>query len=532
MFMRKFKQIKNILKSFGVVLIGFLATLAFFELSLMVFGQLRVYLQEQSNKVNAADEFVILALGESTTMPMIDSEGYDFSWPAQLEAALNQEDLGVKIKVVNKGWSGINTAGILDELPQNLEQYQPDLVVSMMGINDHGRVEYEAAAGIDQESPKAKFRVYRLAKFLVNNFKEKINQTGNSTADETKVSCSSAKDCIESADKLKSEAEMVQAREFWKKALDYEPLNLVAMRNLAQFYLDRRQMDQAAKYYRLLEEHYSQHSFIQHDLGWFDLLDQRYNEAKVHFKRVIAEEPLSASAYSGLVYSVQDSPTAVAEFEEIIKEIQTKDIQSVGLFEALAEQGQRMGYNPNRFHFTDDLKVFNDDPYALVSIARYYMRYEDWDKAEQFYLKSLESPQAGSLPRVELMELYRKTGRVDSIDQKLKEALIDQDMFVYNYRQLHQILNEKDIPLIAVQYPVRSVKPLEIIFQDLSNVWTVDNELSFKEEMERYGYEHLFVDYFAGDFGHCSQAGNQLLMNNIKEVILSHWSEIQRDPEV
>jgi len=48
----------------------------------------------------------------------------------------------------------------------------------------------------------------------------------------------------------------------------------------------------------------------------------------------------------------------------------------------------------------------------------------------------------------------------------------------------------------------------------------VDNEQVFKEAVKKAGYKEYFKDMFAGDFGHCTQKGNELLAQNIADVIL------------
>lgn len=48
----------------------------------------------------------------------------------------------------------------------------------------------------------------------------------------------------------------------------------------------------------------------------------------------------------------------------------------------------------------------------------------------------------------------------------------------------------------------------------------MDNEAIFKKAIFRDGYKEYFRDMFAGDFGHCTVKGNNLLAKNIADVIL------------
>lgn len=73
----------------------------------------------------------ILCLGESTT-----ALGGRDSYPAQLEVRLNAAVPGSRFVVINAGIPGVSSERILSELEANLDRFQPDVVVTMMGIND------------------------------------------------------------------------------------------------------------------------------------------------------------------------------------------------------------------------------------------------------------------------------------------------------------------------------------------------------------------------------------------------------------
>ena len=48
----------------------------------------------------------------------------------------------------------------------------------------------------------------------------------------------------------------------------------------------------------------------------------------------------------------------------------------------------------------------------------------------------------------------------------------------------------------------------------------MDNEQSFKEALAKGRYEDYFVDRFAGDFGHCTPEGNNLLASAVAEAVI------------
>ena len=71
-----------------------------------------------------------------------------------------------------------------------------------------------------------------------------------------------------------------------------------------------------------------------------------------------------------------------------------------------------------------------------------------------------------------------------------------------------------------MQYPVRSVDSLKKILDSDKSIIFVDNEKVFKDAIKKEKYEDYFIDNFAGDFGHCTAKGNQLLAENVADVLL------------
>jgi len=122
-----FRQ-KLLLILFGLS-IGFLIL----EGGLRLAGFIYTYLQEKDNlrSLRNNSDYVILCLGESTTVV-----GGKESYPRQLEEILNDRNAGISFSVINRGIPGTTTRGILSRLKMNLDRYQPDMVISMMGIND------------------------------------------------------------------------------------------------------------------------------------------------------------------------------------------------------------------------------------------------------------------------------------------------------------------------------------------------------------------------------------------------------------
>jgi hypothetical protein len=73
----------------------------------------------------------VMCIGDSITF----AGGKD-SYPAQLEQVLNSMSGGVRYQVLNQATAGEGSSVTLRDLPQWISQYQPDMVVAMLGIMD------------------------------------------------------------------------------------------------------------------------------------------------------------------------------------------------------------------------------------------------------------------------------------------------------------------------------------------------------------------------------------------------------------
>ncbi len=116
-----------------LLLLGIIFSLVIIELCLQIYSFAVSY-----NPVRKANDsaYVILALGESTT----DELNLEYSsWPKELEKILNNKSLGKKRYIVyNEGQAATQSGIILSELEMNLNYYKPDMVITMIGINDYG----------------------------------------------------------------------------------------------------------------------------------------------------------------------------------------------------------------------------------------------------------------------------------------------------------------------------------------------------------------------------------------------------------
>jgi len=511
-------------KTLATIFLGLIFVFIFFETILFAFGKLENQTRKVQNNFSKTDEFVILALGESTTVPIYDFNMKDYSWPAILEKLLNEIILEQEVKVINEGIESIDSNKILSDLERNIEKYDPDLVISMMGINDFfGEIAYEAAADIEADSLLSKSRTYKLIKFLIVNIKD-----NNQSKVKEELDCDSEESCLylASIQEQNNFPETKLTIKFLEEALKYNPNNVDTMIQLGYQYMYS---------YNLNKDDDTNKA-----VAWFEK-DNDANKAIAWFERALENDPENSEVYNGLAQSlvnlfsheekwVEKIKRNVDKIQENIEEYEIKDVNlflTLATYEVLYEK--RYLKNENRlFYLTKALEVDPENPMVSFELARYHTQYNNFKEAESSYLEGLKNNTDNTqrvMALIELANLYLKTDRQTLAEETFKKAIDIGGIYVKNYQKLYEILQSNNIKLIAVGYPMRSTQPLELMFSD-SEVLVVSNELNFKKAVEKEGYDQIFVDRFAGDFGHCSEKGNLLLAENVKLAILENWEKI------
>ncbi|HUP57922.1 MAG TPA: GDSL-type esterase/lipase family protein, partial [Bdellovibrionota bacterium] len=149
------------LRSWFAALLG-VALLAELVLRLAGWALLSPSRQRNAIRPEDASKLRILTLGESTTA---DWET-PIAWPRQLENLLSAR--GVPARVYNEGVPGTSTALILSRIDELLERYRPELVVSMMGINDRPDLRFDGDEGNGARGPDLRLlKVARWAKAAI-----------------------------------------------------------------------------------------------------------------------------------------------------------------------------------------------------------------------------------------------------------------------------------------------------------------------------------------------------------------------------
>lgn len=529
-----FKQ-KLALLIFGLFLGIFLL-----EIGLRIGGFVLTRIQEKANldSLKERGEFVIMCLGESTT-----ALGGNFSYPRQLQRILNEADIGLRFTVINKGIAGTNTTMISNLLEQNLNRYQPDLVLAMIGINDSGP---NRAIVDTSPEPMRRFlrnlRVYKLAQLLYRHAKLTF-APGSSPIYPTDISRSSDK-ALEAAEKFGSPGQ----RTALEDQIRENPSDPHHYLELGDLLMARGDLSEAEQYLQeseklapeLLGDRYHRLTRLYFDQGLLsdcirvgekalaasggrnpttgDFLARAYlNSGKAPAaervcRLVLQFHPNFAPGwcYLGDALRSRGWEKAEAAYQQAV-ELEPLNIAYSHLMQEYIERrefakAEKLG-----------LRIIAINPESTRVLGALAHLYQTWAKYELDSLVSKGTPNA-----LDITAIQKRRDLADYYytQSAFRQGQIYQVQTIENYRKIADLLQERGVRLGCVQYPMRSVDPLKLILAGKPGVGFVDNGEIFRAAVNQNGFNFYFSDCFGGDFGHCTPAGNNLLARNIADTIL------------
>jgi len=455
-------------KKVALMFFGTMAAFFILEVLLQAGGFVLSFLQERKNMLSLQQgaEIRILCLGESTTVGTYEAGG-DNSYPRQLETVLNERNLGKSFSVINKGVIGTDTETIVDHVEEYLNQYNPQIVVVMMGINDEG--EFLPYRGISRHPFLKYLKIYKFFALLREHLKVKLFQKNTiPMAHEMRT---------EKSDQGKDPAfvkKFIMLGEQSKSQGDYERARLM--------------YEQAV--------HLGSVSYIPYmNLGWCYRKAGELQKAEAMFKKAIELNPYNDAAYAGLGRCYKDQGMEAVASAMFRKALEMNSFDG-GIYQGLA------WYVNKSSLATNPIEIYERG----IELNPIHSR--------SFGALALQLQHRGLYPLAQ--EYYQKANQLRLVYQNIATAR--------NYRKLKRILDKNGAQLVCVQYPNRSIEPLKKIFEyEAEGVIFVDNEKVFRDVLNSAPINEYFMDVFGGDFGHCTIKGNKLLATNIADVVQKEY---------
>ena len=483
------------------IIFGLFLSLILLEAGIRIGGVVFLKLNEFRNMSSIQQKSVyrIMCLGESTTQGQ---------YPPYLEEILSKRNIGIKFSVIDKGLTCTSTVAILLELEKNLDKYQPDIVVTMMGCNDRRTMYYQDIP----ESDTWLFRhcrVYRFSRLIYMHILKKLKKD-----DIYRVKSH----CLTQSKPLKIEGSS-------NNSVRLNPNNDSAYAKLGKLYKNQGRYAESEQAFKKAIELNSRDDSAYLALGQLYIDQGRYVEAEQALKQAIGLNPKNGLAYVELGQFYKNQERCV-EAEQIIN----KAIESNSKYEPAYVELGRLYKDQKRYIESEQilnkairLNLKSEQIYTIL--GQLYKEQKRYAEAEQAFKKAIELNSENEIAYGGLATVYGEMGkdelsRVYAEKADMLRGKLNNSVVINNYRKLKQILDKKKIRLVCVQYPMRSIQPLKKIFREDENTIFVDNDRIFKDAVRKEGYSEYFVDIFGGDFGHCTQKGNRLLARNIANAIL------------
>lgn len=527
----------------------FLAAEIFFQLlHIAQTAQKTHFSQPGGQTSNPTNPLTIMCIGESVTA------GYgEMKYPEKLETILKEKYPQRAIRVINLGRHKSTIQSFVNSLETDIEKYNPDVIISMLGINDLQTLLTRAHIG-SRITPAwwHKLRSIYFLRSLLLAYRQK--QLYNSR--KLPLQLSRQREIFDTV-----RLHNFLSYDFKPERLDLQmyaksPDLFSSLFWKAQILLDEGHAEKAAT---LLDEaiktkpdNPEPYALKACALARANTLS---NQAPPHHKpdpRIerlkklcrqhcqTEQEFLYIWAYWHNRHGFYE--TARTACLEALKTTHT----STTAFEILlADMAKRQGQISDAFKLFD--KILKGDPAnlaALTSIA--FMHY--FSNAPQNAIPYLEScvqahPESKSaLDTLGIMRFEQK-------DYKTARPLLEQARRVYpeedsngmrylvdiykhqnqasrllegnrilsqNYRKIYQTANRHNIQLIAMQYPMRDITILKDLFLPLEadDIIFVHNTPSFENALKTHDYSQLFIDNFAGNFGHFTNLGAKIAAQN------------------
>lgn len=521
------------------VLLVLVGTLVLVELSLLALGW--GYQASRPGSVVEDGEHVvtILSLGESST-----ALGGESSYPRQLEGVLEELEPGPRFRVINGARPGIDSYTILRRLPEQLEEHEPAVVTVMMGINDGEKEFIELGSGLGEGAglPRLeRLRSYRLLRFVQREWAHQRRmreaEAGLRQHEQGLIDAIAQQptemDTILLSQLYRRQARFTEARAVLERAVASEPsADLICRlgrihRDLGEDELEEANFQRAVASYPDVHLGYRWLTRTLRDRG---RLDEALAVHMAEVERI--PDALSWINLANFYWGAGQLSQALAAFDAA-NALQPSDYGLARRGALLVELGR---------HVEAELSIrasiaLHETGQAWVELARLQRSQGERADAQASYRQALSLGEDGwdydqyaehtrptqfSTVHLDLAGLLREGGD-EAGAEVVMAGLPRNEISADNFRALLDMTLPRGILVVVVQYPMRPLRPLELLVGPREGVIFVDNQASFESAVAREGYNALFVDSYGGDFGHCSARGNRVVAENIARAMVDAW---------
>ncbi len=445
---------KRIFQSSAIILFRLALVFAILEAGLRFSGYARLMQHKDSNIILPAqtDNYRILVLGESMT------SGNCPCWADEFERLLNSKSKEIQFKVINVARAGSLSSTMVSSLDDYLDYYRPNMVITMIGINDPPVTAAKDNAAFSlKDSRLVNLDTYKFGRYLFGYFIGRLKEIGGRIIKKAPAIARQniPMDLIKSeyidigeVDKLIGQGEIANEN-FWKteksleKFIQENPMNETAKMQRARLYLSFYGSKDALKRFEQEYEEYMNVRDSFNAVGWHYLHNNMAKDAEQLFDVISKEDPKMLAQV----------------FIDIGRQYRGKNV---------------------------------------------FMRQDVYDSL----------PQEDKIPNPQETKKYIEMG--EKIGKDYANVITQT-----NYQKIYETLNKRKIRLIAVQYPLLSLDGLRVMFNGDEDITFVSNEENFKKELKDSKFEDFFRGPDFGIFGHTTKKGADLIAENVAGAVLN-----------
>jgi len=372
-----------------------------------------------------------------------------------------------KFSVVDCGIPGADLGIISQNIAKDIKKYNPDIAICMMGINETFVQKYKEEKTVNKKSFFDGFRIYKFYKTLDFSLYRESNFY------DTRQLLKN----INNVDSLLKKGVLL----FFSSDQKYKD----KAKDIFSFMLTNNPEDEIAFYF--LTEIMQRDDF-EKALG----MSKKALESKYKFMRF--------SYYMKIIqyYMHENNTPKVQSFIEkaCMDELPSINMDLYGMIENIVSAEQKKQILKKIFKNYEADDVF----YGFMAID--YLGKKDYKNADKYFVMAEES-------------------RLNNINPQVQER----------YCGIMRELESKNIKILAMQYPVRSIESLKNLLKNqeyYDTITFVSNEKLFKQALKEKKYNDLFTDQFGGDFGHCTYLGNTFIAENLAESLYKLDSTVLR----
>jgi lysophospholipase L1-like esterase/Tfp pilus assembly protein PilF len=500
----------------ALVLFGILMGLVLLESGLRIAGFLvqlpnRLHIYKE---LKAKKELTILCLGESTTQGQ---------WPAFLEESFHRYKPGVKLTVIDEGLGGTTTTVVASRIAHYLDRYKPDIVVTMMGINDLGdTLLYDDSFSMHVQLFFSNIRIYKLARLLI----EHVRATYQDVVYAEELATSEEARIVEIIRELRTCEEYELIIKELNTLSRTIPAESKANELLGDAYSYCNELEKAEEKYLLALRHhptpekYVKTALLMMRIGHeLDALELLHSAAKLYPART-------------------DIACALGENYEVLEDMKKAEEMYIRALEYEPTNARALECVVRMYIFAEEnakaYKLLENYAYDTIPIpvqtdlARMCFYEGKYDESIVLYETILTRVPYSLDAFAGLALNYEKKGNLPKARyywKKVKEYRMREYSPVtrHNYNYIKKVVEERGCQLVCMQYPMRDSAPLKKLFYDPRSVIFVDNEKNFRTAVENEGYKIYFRDIFATDFGHCTDKGNRLIADTLIQTLMKEY---------